>query len=187
MKIGDNEIRFYSCHLKASDGAEYRNRRLGAATKLRNYLNESISEGAEFIIVGDMNFYYNEPAYKKFIGSEENNNDRARDLIGIAGDWHDNESFVAIHTQCPRLERFGGGAYGGLDDRFDFIFANYEINNSVGIEYVENTCKAYGNDGKHFNLSVNDGENDSVSSNVADALYYASDHLPVIADFVSIR
>ena len=70
---------------------------------------------------------------------------------------------------------------------FISFFTNYEINNSVGIEYVENTYRAYGNDGKHFNLSVNAGENDSVSSNVADALYYASDHLPVIADFVSIK
>ena len=67
------------------------------------------------------------------------------------------------------------------------FFANYEINNNTGIEYVENTCRAYGNDGKHFNLAVNDGENDSVSSDIADALFYASDLLPVIADFISVK
>lgn len=70
---------------------------------------------------------------------------------------------------------------------FISFFANYEINNNTSIEYVNNTCKAHGNDGKHFNPAVNDVENDSVSSNIADALYYASDHLPVIADFISIK
>lgn len=70
---------------------------------------------------------------------------------------------------------------------FISFFANYEINNNAGIEYVENSYRAYGNDGNHFNLSVNEGDNDSVSSNVADALFYASDHLPVIANFISVK
>lgn len=57
----------------------------------------------------------------------------------------------------------------------------------MGIEYMENTYRAYGNDGKHLNLSINDGENDSVDSIIANTLYYASDHLPVIADFISVK
>lgn len=36
-------------------------------------------------------------------------------------------------------------------------------------------------------IEVLKGDNDSISSNIADALFYASDHLPVIADFKSIK
>jgi len=38
------------------------------------------------------------------------------------------------------------------------FFANYEINNNTGIEYLGNTCKAYGNYGNHFNQLVNEGD-----------------------------
>jgi len=79
--------------------------------------------------------------------------------------------------------RVGGG---GLDDRFDFIFGSYGIADDQGIDYVDNTYWAFGNDTHHFNDDINDGTNTAVSEEVADALYYASDHLPVIADFVSI-
>lgn len=49
--------------------------------------------------------------------------------------------------------------------------------------YVPNTYFAVGNDGNHFNSSINSGTNYSVSSTVLSALYSLSDHLPVIADF----
>ncbi|MCK4321756.1 T9SS type A sorting domain-containing protein [candidate division WOR-3 bacterium] len=186
LKINNNEIRLYSCHLKASQGYPNEQRRLQEATKLRNWLNDSIPIGSEFIIVGDMNFYYDEPAYYKLIGEETNNNGRAEDPLEQPGDWHDNLSYADIHTQSTRDTSFGGGASGGLDDRFDFIFINFVMNDSSGIEYIEGSYRAYGNDGNHFNQSINDGVNDSVSVNVANALFYASDHLPVYADFLSL-
>ena len=39
-----------------------------------------------------------------------------------------------------------------------------------------------GNDGNHFNDAINDGNNTSVSDEIADALHDASDHLPVYMD-----
>ncbi|MCK4339306.1 MAG: T9SS type A sorting domain-containing protein, partial [Candidatus Cloacimonetes bacterium] len=78
------------------------------------------------------------------------------------------------------------GVGGGLDDRFDFIFTSYEINNDSGIEYIDSSLTYFGNDGNHFNQSVNYSTNSAVPDSVADALYYASDHLPVFADFVSL-
>ncbi len=43
----------------------------------------------------------------------------------------------------------------------------------------------WGNDGKHLNDSINNPENNVVSPKIADALYKASDHLPVIIDLIS--
>jgi len=184
LSIDGNLIRFYSCHLRASTGNE--NERLAEVTKLRDHMS-LLPEGSEFIIVGDMNFYTSsEPGYQKFIADEINNIGRAEDLSDQVGDWHNNSDFVSVHTQSTRTTQFGGGASGGLDDRFDFIFSSYQLNNGVGLEYIDDTITSFGNDGEHFNMSINSGTNSVVSPEVADALYEASDHLPVFAEFNTI-
>ncbi|RMH69232.1 MAG: PKD domain-containing protein [Gemmatimonadetes bacterium] len=183
--INGNEVRFYSCHLKASTGSANEAQRDREVTELRNHL-ASLPAGTEWVIVGDMNIYdAGEPAYQRFIAT---GNGRSEDLIpaNMVGNWHDNAAFASIHTQSPRTTQFGGGATGGIDDRFDMIFANYGVNDGAGIDYISGSYTVVGNDGNHFNLAVNDGNNSSVPANVADALHYASDHLPVYADFVSI-
>ncbi len=183
MSIDGNLIRFYSCHLKASTG--YEAERLAAVATLRNHLN-GLSEGTEFIIAGDMNFYTSsEDGYEKFI-ADEGNNSRSQDLCSEVGNWHENGTYSSVHSQSSRLDSFGGGAGGGLDDKFDFIFGNYGINNSSGIEYSSGSFTSYGNDGNHFDQSINNGTNTAVPDSVANALYNASDHLPVYADFVSL-
>ena len=183
--IDGNLIRFYSCHLKASTG--YENERLEEVAKLRDHIN-LLPAGTEFIIVGDMNFYTSsEPGYQKFIADESNNISRAEDLSDQVGDWHNNSDYETVHTQSTRSTQFGGGASGGLDDRFDFIFSSYQLNNGYGLEYIEDTITSYGNDGAHFNVSINYGTNSVVSPEIADALYFASDHLPVFAEFNTIN
>ena len=179
--LDGNLIRFYSCHLRASQGNEYL--RLEEVARLRDHLS-LLEEGSEFIIAGDMNFYTSaEPGYQKLIADETNNIGRAQDLSEQVGSWNNNPIYAAVHTQSTRVNAFGGGASGGLDDRFDFIFSSYEINNGYGLEYIEDSLTPFGNDGNHFNQSINAGTNSAVSPEVADALYYASDHLPVFADF----
>jgi len=181
VNIGGNNLRLYCCHLKASQGSAEEQQRLLECTILRDYLNNSIPPENEFIIVGDMNFYdSDEPGYHKLVDSSSNNNGRALDPLK-AGDWHDNEDYKEIHTQSSK-----GSSLGGLDDRFDFIFIKKGLNDTAEIEYIEGSYRAYGNDGNHFNQAINEGENDSVSSYIADCLFNASDHLPVYADFVSL-
>ena len=183
VSVLGNQLYCYSGHLRASTGEDNEQERLAAVTAIRNHIGQ-LPEGTEFIIVGDMNFYSSsEPGYQKFIDDEENNIGRCRDLCPLIGDWHDNEEFSSVHTQSPRVEFFEGGIGGGLDDKFDFIFTSYDMNNQQNIEYVEDSFVTVGNDGNHFNQSVNDGENTAVPPDIADALYYASDHLPVFADF----
>ena len=185
LQIDGNPIRFYSCHLKSSQGSANEEARFEAVAALRSHLN-NLPAGTEFIIAGDMNIYTSsEDGYQKFIANEANNIGRSRDLTDEVGNWHDNSNYSSVHTQCTRVNQFGGGASGGLDDRFDFILASYNINNGSGIEYVENSLQPIGNDGNHFNDSINDGYNSAVPANVANALYSASDHLPVIAEFTT--
>ena len=98
---------------------------------------------------------------------------------GGVGSWNNNSQFAQFHTQSTRTD---GGCFsgGGLDDRFDFILFSDEI--SVGeqkIRYIDQSYYAVGNDGRHFNQYINQNGNSAVSEEVAQALYDASDHLPV--------
>jgi len=184
VSIGGHELRIYSCHLKSSQG--YETDRLNEATVLRGYLN-TLPSSAEFLIVGDMNLYTSsEPAYGKFIEDQADNDGRAIDLApaGMVGEWHNSETFSAIHSQSPRTTSFGGGATGGLDDRFDFIFGNYDLNDGAKIEYQDGSYTVFGNDGNHFNQAINVAPF-AINEDIAIALHNASDHLPVYADFIS--
>lgn len=176
----DDTIFLYSAHLKASQGSENEQRRFQEATVLREHLNQH-PPNTNFIVVGDFNLYKSqEEAYQKLIGSEEDNDGRLFDPIDSSGYWHTNPDFAGIHTQSTRSEQFGGGASGGLDDRFDFILISQSLQDNV----ITSSYAAFGNDGNHYDLSINDGPNDSVSTDVANALHFASDHLPVCCDFV---
>lgn len=171
-------LRIYSVHLKASSGSANEQQRLAEATILRNYLN-TLPPGSQFIIVGDYNIYRSdEPAFQKFLADEGNNNGRVRDPLNAVGVWND-YNFRFIHTQSPRVRSFGGGATGGLDDRFDIILMSYALDDNL----ILSSYTPFGNDGNHFNDSINRLPNTAVPDSVANALHYASDHLPVYADF----
>lgn len=166
LLYNDEIIYLFSTHLKASSGQDNEQRRLEECTTLTNNLVDSTN----YIVVGDMNFYSSsEPGYQKLLT-------KLYDPLNEPGNWHNNANFAGIHTQSTRVEDFGGGATGGLDDRFDFILVSQSLQDNV----ESSTYTELGNDGAHFNLSINNGENDPVSN----ALYYASDHLPVYCDFV---
>jgi hypothetical protein len=102
----------------------------------------------------------------------------------LAGNWHDNFSYASIHSQSTRTDQFGGGATGGLDDRFDFILFSDDVKFGLnGVAYVPNSCKIIGNDGSHMNGAINSAPtNTSVPDSVLQALYTMSDHLPVVCE-----
>jgi hypothetical protein len=135
------------------------------------------------IFGGDLNFYNasSEPAYFALL------NEGIYQLNDVlpAGNWHDNVSYAGIHTQSPRTIQFGGGADGGLDDRFDFmLFTDDILSGSNNISYKNNSCIALGNDGQHFNNSLLDTPtNNTIPDSVIQAIYYMSDHLPIIGRF----
>lgn len=167
-------------HLKASSGTANEDKRLAEATILRNHLN-AYPAGTNFVIVGDYNIYRStEPAFQKLISSEANDNGRALDPLNMVGTWQDNPSFAQYFTQSTRTASFGGGATGGLDDRFDVMLISYSLQPKL----VTGSYRAVGNDGNHLNSSLDILPNAAVPDSVALGVYNASDHLPIMARFV---
>lgn len=180
LEVEDNRINLYNCHLKASTG--YEADRLAEVTELRKHL-DGLPEGTDFLLVGDMNLYTSEePAYQYMMSDGTNIIGKATDLIDEVGAWHNNILFAHVHTQATREGEWAGG----LDDRFDFILSSVTMDNRSGIDYVDDSYTAFGNDGNHFNVAITNGTNAVVSQAIANALHAASDHLPVYADFVSL-
>jgi hypothetical protein len=170
----------YSAHLKSSTGSTNRAKRLAEVMQFKAHVN-SKPEISNLFFGGDLNLYSSsEPAYDTLI------NYGLFPLTDVlpAGSWQDDPAFANIHTQSTRTLQFGGGAKGGLDDRFDFIlFSEDIINGSNNINYIPNSMQAVGNDGNHLNLSIlDDPINTSVPDSVLQALYSMTDHLPVICD-----
>ncbi len=169
------EIWFGNTHLKASQGEE--DRRYDEVLDLLSYMTSEDLYSTDFFFCGDFNIYTSsEPAYQALM------NAGFEDPIETPGNWHDNASLAAVHTQSPRTSSFGGGATGGMDDRFDFILAQESLFDSEGWDVLATTYTAFGNDGNHFNQAINNGTNSVVSPEVADALHAASDHIPVFVD-----
>ena len=181
------QFRIFGVHLKASSGSSNAQQRLAETTALRSYLN-NLPSGSHFIVCGDFNIYSNssssEPAFDMLTVAGDNPEGQLFDPINRIGHWHNNSSYSDVHTQSPRTTQFGGGANGGMDDRFDWVFVSSAvIESSYEMNYVENTYIAFGNDGQHFNQAINSGTNSVVSEEIANALHGASDHLPVFAEF----
>ncbi|TKJ37241.1 hypothetical protein CEE37_14100 [candidate division LCP-89 bacterium B3_LCP] len=165
-------------HLKASQGSTNENRRLLECESFIDWLNLNPLVGNNLILAGDLNFYYSdEPGYQALLTDS-----LFIDPIDTPGSWHDNAAFASIHTQSTRVTSFGGGATGGLDDRFDFVLTTPQLMDGSDWEYVDGSYTPYGNDGQHFNQAINDPPNLAVPQNVADALHLATDHLPVYMD-----
>jgi len=93
-----------------------------------------------------------------------------------------------VHTQSTRSsESIECGATGGLDDRFDFILVSDNVlSDADSVQYIPGTYWAFGNDTLHYNVSINENPpaNISVPDSVLSAIYYMSDHLPVVMDVV---
>jgi type IX secretion system substrate protein/endonuclease/exonuclease/phosphatase family protein len=174
-------IHCYMAHLKASNTPADSIQRNQEAVIFKNYLDSKSQPIENIFFGGDFNLYTSEEAaYNTILNG---GNILLKDPINTPGEWHNNFNFRSIHTQSTRSSSIGdGGSSGGMDDRFDFIIVGEDVMNGANqITYVPNSYIAYGNDGNHFNKSINGTPtNTAVSSNIADALYYMSDHLPVV-------
>src|SRR5208283_1408111 len=84
-------------------------------------------------------------------------------------------------TQSTRVGALpDSGSTGGLNDRFDMILTSAS---SMDTNIILSSYTPFGNDGHHFDGNINDLPNTAVPDSVANALYYASDHLPVYCNF----
>jgi Secretion system C-terminal sorting domain len=173
---GQPTIMMSTAHLKASQG--YEANRLAEVQQFINYMNANDLHETDLLFTGDLNVYTSaEPAYQALLGDGG-----FEDPISTPGTWHNGPAYADIHTQSPRTQQFGGGANGGMDDRFDFILALEPLFDGLGWDIIPDTYTAFGNDGNHYNTAINDGFNSAVSATVANALHDATDHLPVFVD-----
>ncbi len=171
-------IRIYSVHLKAGTAASDKQQRLAEATALRN-VTDNLPPHSNFIVCGDFNIYSSdETAYQKL--KDPTSAGCFIDIFNLTGTWN-NQAYAQYHTQSPRTRQFNGGSTGGMDDRFDMILFSQAVIDSGSIFYLPGSFINYGNDGNHYNDSINSPPNNAVSQQIANALHYSSDHIPIMA------
>jgi hypothetical protein len=197
------DLYLYASHYKASldttpPGANA-NKRLSEATAIRAN-SDALGEGASAIYAGDHNFYFSdsqEPAWGKLVSAGAG---QANDPLNRVGNWHNNGSFADVHTQSPCATNCTL-VNGGMDDRFDFQLVTGELLDGEGLSYIGPTSAgmsglvhsyhAFGNNGTTFNKDINSTSNtvtfpgvtSYTKSQILNALWGASDHLPVVADY----
>ncbi|RLD43564.1 MAG: hypothetical protein DRI86_09725 [Bacteroidetes bacterium] len=177
-----NDTVFLNCivaHLKAGNTSSSRTKRASMINTAMSYLVQHNYHG-NYLFMGDFNLYKSsEPAYQSLI-NYSNSTYKFNDPINTSGNWNNNSSFAAIHTQSTHTNSNGCASGGGLDDRFDFILISNDIKNANNhIHYKNNSYTVIGNDGNHFNKSITNGTNNSVPANILNTLYNMSDHLPI--------
>lgn len=170
----------YVTHLKSSPGPTNEQLRLVMAETLMDHVSLLPPE-SNIIVAGDFNVYNStEPAYELLLSANEANT--LRDPIDMPG-WGDDEfPNKEIYTQSTRLNSLSDGSGGGLDDRFDFVLLSDQLMNpEAKITYQEESYKALGNNGTCYNQDLLDcTTEDNIPFDLLRALYYMSDHLPII-------
>lgn len=167
-------------HLKAGSYESDAQQRAVAANSIMSYISTKNIKG-NVILSGDMNLYSaSEGAFVAFTTPVGSNNFRFYDPLNAVGSWHSNYSYRYVHTQSTRtVASEGCFSTGGLDDRFDFILSSSDIlAGTSGIKFY--SYKTLGQDGNRYNSSITSPTNTSIPTDVANALYGMSDHLPVV-------
>lgn len=172
-------------HLKAGNGSTEEATRRAMLNNAMYWVEENCPHD-NVLIMGDFNMYKSsESGYRLLTETYENPDARFVDplsLVNGVGYWDNNHQFAQFHTQSTKswVDYPDCPSGGGLDSRFDIMMMSDEIYMGFNnLKYVNGSYKAVGNDGLHFNQSINDGYNNAVPEAVANALYKSSDHLPI--------
>jgi len=180
--LNQGDTTFIYCvvaHLKA--GSDEEGTRKIMAKNTMDYI-ASHQPDENYLLMGDFNVYTDqEDAFQEFINYTNKTSIRFNDPVDQIGDWHNNYDYRMVHSQSTHLYSNDCASSGGLDDRFDFILISNNVKyGNKKVKYVPGSFHVVGQDGQHFNQSVNSSPtNTSVPSSVLNALYYNSDHLPV--------
>ncbi len=177
-------IDVFIAHFKSSEGLANQKLRSDMADTFLRVVNK-LPRHHFVLFGGDFNFYSDaEPAYRKI--TDTNNINVMADPIQQPGFWHDNDLFRSIHTQATRSSTKGfgiGGASGGLDDRFDFIFMSDNFFKEDNLRYVPGSYKAVGNNGNCLNQRIDAYECEGeYSLEMRQLLHRMSDHTPLILE-----
>jgi len=178
----------YDVHLKAGDAFE--GARANEATALRNDA-DALGDGEHIIYMGDFNFAGStEAGYANLLAA---GNGQAFDPVSLSS-WPSLTSRQYLTQSTRDTSLPDGGAFGGLDDRFDLQLVSDEMLDGEGLSYMgptstgfaggEHSYIAFGNDGMVFDVAINAfSAGREQPAAVLDALHDLSDHLPVVADY----
>ncbi|MCK5765090.1 MAG: T9SS type A sorting domain-containing protein [Bacteroidales bacterium] len=171
-------------HLKAGDNGTDRDKREAMVQNTLDYL-EAYGKTGNYLFMGDFNFYKSSEAGFQLMINNIDPVFRFYDPVDEIGSWHNSSVYRHVHSQSTRTAQTGCGAWGGMDDRFDFILMNKVLHDEAdNMYYLEGSYRALGQDGQRLNGSLLDPPNTSLPAYVLDALIGMSDHLPVIMDLV---
>lgn len=178
--VEDPSARFYiyDSHFKADTGPTNESQRSSEADAVRRDA-DALPAGALILFAGDWNIY--SPSERAFTRFFDSGNGRAVDprFAGVFSALSD--------TQSPHDGSNPDLIAGGMDDRFDFQLCSEELDDGIGFDVLADSYRTFGNDGQHYNLPINAGTDSYFSPGEqwkADALALASDHLPVVVDYV---
>ncbi len=171
-------------HLKAGSGSDNESKRRAMLQNAMYFIEENYPND-NVLIMGDFNMYSSSESGYRLLTQTYSNSDilfvDPLSMEGGVGYWDNNREFARFHTQSTAQStdnpcRSGGG----MDSRFDIMMMSDEVFMGFNsVRYVNHSYKAIGNDGNHFNQSINAGVNAAVPAHVANALFTVSDHLPV--------
>ena len=206
-------IEVFVTHLKASRGSDNMEKRLASVENFTREL-ERLPENSYVLFAGDFNFYTsNEPGFQEIIDKtnaiqlidpidrlcpafpENDGTDYFNENNYDSTYFWNNESFADVHSQSTRTSRDidgdgedDDGSTGGMDDRFDFIMMSKNLQTSDKLAYIENSYKTVGNNSNCYNSFVSNSTcTGEFSQNLRNALYYFSDHLPIVMELESPR
>jgi len=193
------KIEVFVTHLKASRGTINMDKRLASVSNFTRELDR-LPANSNVLFAGDFNFYTsNEDGFQEIIAPTnsiqivdpinrlcptfpEDGKDYYVDNYNSTYFWN-NSSFADVHSQSTRSSSLTDGAGGGMDDRFDFIMMSKNLKEDSNLYYKTDTYKAFGNNGNCYNSYVsNNSCNGSFSQAVRNALYFFSDHLPIVME-----
>lgn len=180
---------FVTCvvaHLKAGSEASDQQTRTLMVRNTMNYLNNQNIRG-NVLFMGDFNMKSSyEEAYQLMI-NPQSPVIQFFDPINAPGSWYANRDFALHHTQSTRTGSQTCFASGGMDDRFDFILTSGSmIQGTRGLRYLSGSYRAVGQDGKRYRQSLISPANTTEPSQVINALYNLSDHLPVLLKMITV-
>lgn len=173
-------------HLKAGNTEADANSRTAMIAVLMDHLEE-LPAGRSVIVAGDMNLYTGSgPEFTSLM--QPAGSIQLADPLGLEDvDWSYNSSFASIYTQSTRTSAiYGDGAGGGIDDRFDIVLTSADLlDNGSALRMEPGSYKALGNSGTCYNQNITSCNTSQTPLSVLRALYYMSDHLPVVLDLLS--
>jgi hypothetical protein len=169
-------------HLESGSGSAQE--RAVEITGTMNWLNSHVSAVGNYIFMGDFNTQSsNESCFQQMINST-NANTTFYDPANQPGDWnYSPKLFGQYLTQSTRTSDPGDcGATGGMVNRYDHILCTkYLMDGTDSLRYIDSTFTVIGQDGLHVGHSLVDApQNTSVPADELNALYYMSEHLPVM-------